>query len=663
MRSGRTSVCTAVLLFAGSILSSFYVQNDYKVRLHFPYKEAGLTKRQAAAHLLGRFTFGAKPGDIDAAVNIGLENWFEQQLTASLRDDSLDQKLSDYHALKLSNTEVVNIFPKAAKVLRMAVKDGVINKDSVNKADKAAYKNQLNAYMQQKGLQPEKELFRQLANQKILRAMYSNNQLQEVMTDFWFNHFNVSITKNDCAAFIPAYERDIIRPNALGKFGDILLATAKSPAMLMYLDNFSSTGADTAINSAENNFPKRRIALGLQKRAGDTAFEKLADRVNKKKKMAGLNENYAREVMELHTLGVDGGYTQSDVTQAARVLTGWTVYPMGDYGASNAIKKAIDRIGEDRLAEHGFMHDGDFLFAANRHDNGSKVVLGKTFRAGSGYEEGVQLLEMLAHHPSAAKFVCKKIAVRFVSDNPPQSLVDKMAKTFTGKDGDIRQVLITMVSSPEFWKKEAVRAKTKSPFELAVSAVRSLNAEITMPYQLYNWIDKMGQKLYFYQAPTGFPDKGQYWINTGALLNRMNFGLALASARIPGIKIDLLTLNNGHEPESAEAALATYSKIIMPQRDLTETVKRLTPLLRDPELEKKIDKAADKAVLPQQQQATLGQNAMMNEDMEENTGQTKQGKKGAEKNNMAAIKTTKETNNMMSQVVGIIIGSPEFQRR
>ncbi|MEJ7680871.1 MAG: DUF1800 family protein [Segetibacter sp.] len=201
---------------------------------------------------------------------------------------------------------------------------------------------------------------------------------------------------------------------------------------------------------------------------------------------------------------------------------------------------------------------------------------------------------MLAHYPSTAKFISKKIAVRFVSDNPPQSLLDKMAKTFTDEDGDIRQVLITMVSSPEFWKKEALRAKTKSPFELATSAVRSLNADILMPYQLYNWIDKMGQKLYFYQAPTGFPDKGQYWINTGALLNRMNFGLALASQRIPGVKVDLLALNNGHEPESAEAALATYSKIIMPEHDLTETVKRLTPLLRDPELEKKLTRLQTK---------------------------------------------------------------------
>ncbi|MEJ7672843.1 MAG: DUF1800 domain-containing protein [Chitinophagaceae bacterium] len=292
--------------------------------------------------------------------------------------------------------------------------------------------------------------------------------------------------------------------------------------------------------------------------------------------------------MELHTLGVDGGYTQQDVTQAARVLTGWTIYPMSDKGYGNAMKKMVDKVGDDKLTERGFVHEGDFLFAANRHDNKEKTVLGKTFAANGGYEEGVQLLKMLAHHSSTAKFISKKIAVRFVSDNPPQSLLDKMAKTFTEKNGDIKAVLITMATAPEFWSKSVIREKTKSPFELAISAVRALDADIKQPYQIFAWSDKMGQKLYFYQAPTGFPDKGQYWINTGALLNRMNFGLAIASQRIPGTKLDLLALNNRREPESSSAALITYSKLIMPERKLDSTIKKLTPLLNDPELVKKL---------------------------------------------------------------------------
>jgi len=537
-------LCIVITAIIATSFIAFRDSNSENAGTVFPWKQAGLTERQAVAHLLSRFTYGARPGDIDAVMKMGLEKWFRQQLDGNLSDDSLNQLLSDYDALKLTNAEVVATYPKGAQVLRMAVKDGVINKDSVNKADKKAYKGELKEYLQQNGMKPQQELFRQFINQKILRAAYSNNQLQEMMTDFWFNHFNVSITKNDCAQFIPAYERDVIRPNALGKFEDLLVATAKSPAMLLYLDNFSSSG--TSDNDSKADMQRRNKFISQQ--LGDSAMQKM----QKARKTQGLNENYAREVMELHTLGVDGGYTQQDVTNAARVLTGWTIYPMDDKGFGGGIKKMLDKIGEDKLRARGFVHEGDFLFAANRHDEGEKTVLGRHFAAGGGYEEGMELLTMLAHHPSTAHFIAGKIAVRFVSDNPPQSLIDKMAKTFAEKAGDIKQVLLTMVASREFWSAAAVHAKTKSPFELAVSAVRSMNGDIRQPYQLFNWISKMGQKIYYYQAPTGFPDNGQYWINTGALLERMNFGLALAAQRIPGIKVDTTALIvDNNKPEAA----------------------------------------------------------------------------------------------------------------
>ena len=546
------------LVFSTSfLLLSFFQHPNYKQHFSFPYKKAGLTEREAAAHLLSRFTYGATPGQVDKVVEMGLEKWFEQQLSGSLPDDSLDQKLTGYDALKLSNAQIVNTFPNPGQILRMAVKDGKVDKDSV-KTDKKEYRETLRAYMQEKGLKPQQELFRQFINQKVLRAAYGNNQLQEILTDFWFNHFNVSITKNDCAEYIPNYERDVIRPNVFGKFENLLLATAKSPAMLLYLDNFSSSGENTNADLPQNQKLRQMIQQRQEGMMTDSAQKNQLKKLQNAKKAQGLNENYAREVMELHTLGVDGGYTQQDVTQAARVLTGWTLYPNSDYGPGNQYRKIIEKVGEDKLTERGFVHEGDFLFAINRHDNKEKTVLGKTFAANGGYEEGVQLLKMLAHHPSTAKFICRKLAVRFVSDNPPQSLIDKMAKTFTEKDGDIKEVLITMTTSPEFWSKDVIRAKTKSPFELAISAVRALNVDIKQPYQLFVWADKMGQKMYFYQAPTGFPDKGQYWINTGALLNRMNFGLAIASQRIAGTKLDLLSLNNRHEPESAIAALLTY---------------------------------------------------------------------------------------------------------
>lgn len=633
-----------LLLCVFTVFTAFLPGYPSYSDLKFPYKKAGLTSEEAAAHLLSRFTYGATPGEVEEVVKIGPEKWFEAQLNAQLPDDSLNQLLDKYDALKLSNTEVVAQYPKGAQVLRMAVKDGVVNKDSV-KTDRKAYRSQLQNFMQQNGLKPEQELLRQFINQKILRAAYSDNQLQEVMTSFWFNHFNVSVVKNDCSQFIPAYERDVIRPNALGKFNDLLLASAKSPAMLYYLDNFSSSGNND--NAQQGDRPLRR-RLMLQMQNADTSHMANMPKL-KAKKAQGLNENYAREVMELHTLGVDGGYTQQDVTQAAKVLTGWTVYPMGAYG--NAGQKLMNRIGDDKLQSRGFIHEGDFLFNPNRHDSGEKTVLGHRFAAGGGYDEGVQLLTMLAHQQATAKFISKKLATRFVSDNPPQTLIDKMARTFMDKDGDIKQVLITMVDAPEFWSAAAVREKTKSPFELAIGSVRALHADVNQPYQLFDWINKMGEKIYYYQAPTGFPDKGQYWINTGALLNRMNFGLALASGRIPGVKVDLAALNNRHEPESAQAALTTYSKLILPGRPLDETIKRLTPMLNDPKLMEKVDQASAKTPA-----ATM---APANDDMMDQQA----GLKGKRKNNFIAMQTTAGNNTMLAQVVGVIIGSPEYQRR
>jgi len=594
----------------------------------FPYKKAGLTQRQAAAHLLNRFTYGATPGEVDKVVKMGLEKWFMQQLDGNLPDDSLNTILNKYDALKLSNKKIVAQYPKNPVVLRMAVRDGVVDKDSV-KTDRKEYKDLLANYMQQHGLKPEQELLRQLYNQKVLRAAYSNNQLQEVLTDFWFNHFNVSLTKNQSAQFIANYERDAIRPNVTGNFDALLLATAKSPAMLYFLDNFSSTGT----NVQRPRALIRNAANPLQA-----------------KKANGLNENYAREVMELHTLGVDGGYTQQDVTQAAKILTGWTAYPMGVYGNADAIEKLVDNIGESGLKQCGFVHEGDFLFTPNRHDNDEKIVLGRKFEEGGGYQEGVDLLEMLAHHPSTAKFITRKIGIRFVNDNPPQSLLDKMAKTFNQTNGSIRDVLITMVSSPEFWSVKALREKTKSPFELVISSARALNARIDQPIQLYNWANKIGQRMYAYQAPTGFPDRAQYWINSGALLNRMNFGLALATGRVPGVRVDLAALNNNHEPESPQAALATYSKLLMPERNLTQTIKQLLPMLNEKDLASKVETAASK--VPQ-----INTNEEMAMEMSGGVLKKKPNKIGLAQSNVNG------NNTMLAQVVGVILGSPEFQRK
>jgi uncharacterized protein (DUF1800 family) len=634
----------AVIVFA---MCSFLIDPPIKdAKYKFPYKEAKLTSRQAAAHLLSRFTYGAKPEQVDKVVKMGLEKWFIQQLNAGLADDSLNERLNKYDAINFSNKQVNQYFPQRPKVIRMAIDEGFIDKDSVGISGKKEYKDKVEEYMKQKGFRSEAELFRQFINQKILRAIYTNNQLQEVMTDFWFNHFNVSITKNQCALYIPAYERDVIRPNVFGSFQNILLATAKSPAMLLYLDNFTSSGTNQSFNGIAN---RRQGQQETQQR----------------RRLQGLNENYAREVMELHTMGVDGGYTQSDVTQAARVLTGWTIYPYTNYGAAAGMKKLLEKIPEEKLAEKGFVHEGDFLFTINRHDDDEKIVLGKKFAEGGGYKEGVELLSMLAHHQSTAKFISKKMAVRFVNDNPPQSLIDKMAKTFLEKDGDIKEVLLTMVAAHEFWNIDALREKTKSPFELAVSSIRSLDAEVELPFQLNNWITKMGQKLYFYQAPTGYPDKAQYWINTGSLLNRMNFGLALASQKIPGIKFDLAALNNHHEPESANDALRTYSKLLMPERDVESTIQRLTPLLTAPDIGKKVNAAAEQLSGNHSNDNNMQMNSEegMMEVSDNSALKEKVNRKNKLQSKDIVYNASFRNNSMLSQVVGIIIGSPEYQRR
>lgn len=530
-----------------------------------PYKKYGYTSAQAAARLLDRFSFGAKPGQVEALVAMGLDQWFEQQLEANQSNAQLEKRLANFKSLQLNNDSIVNRYLNAGQVIRLATRNGLLNRDSIQ-ADQAAYRAQLRQLMEQQGYLPIQELHRELVVQKLLRAAYSNNQLQEVLTDFWFNHFNVSATKNQCQQFIYTYERDAIRPNVLGSFKDLLLATAKHPAMLEYLDNASSVSM--------RNAPRLNA--------------------NAPRNARGLNENYAREVMELHTLGVDGGYTQADVTAVAKALTGWTVM------------------------------QGNFLFRPRMHDNEPKTILHKNFPANGGYQEGIDVLTMLAEHPSTAKFICTKLATRFVSDTPSASLIKNMVKTFQSSGGNIKEVLRTMVHDPSFWKKSAPHEKVKSPFELVISAVRATNAQVIQPFQLFNWCTKMGQRFYYYQAPTGFPDRASYWINTGSLLNRMNFGLAFAAQKIPGVRMDLAALNNYHEPESAIDALTVYSNLLLPQRDHSANIKRLIPLVNDEAVEEKINKAA-----------------------------------GAEEK----LVLEKGNKTLLSQVVGIIIGSPEFQRK
>jgi uncharacterized protein (DUF1800 family) len=615
-------------LVAGAILtlvlafSEKGVENAHSVRM--PYKKFGYTDKQAAARLLDRFSFGAKLGEVDAVAKMGLDKWFEQQLAGDITDDEVNTRLASYKTLSLSNETIANTYLNAGQLIRFAAKNGLLNRDSLQ-ADKKEYQAQVRMLMQQMNLRPLQELQTELINQKIIRAAYSKNQLHQVLTDFWFNHFNVSLTKGQCQQFIQTYERDAIRPNVVGSFSTLLNATAKHPAMLEFLDN---AGSVSDKNTLVNKRAEAAIQKQLEQRTDDmqmagTNGAQILQQTIRARKTQGLNENYAREIMELHTLGVDGGYTQADVTAVARSLTGWGVRPLIKDGPG---RNLYDRGVQNNFGNRGFVVKNDFFFRADKHDDEPKTILGKNFPANGGYHEGEAVLHMLAKHPSTAQFIAQKIATRFVSDTPATSLVNKMAETFRKTDGDIKAVLITMVNDPAFWNQQLSREKVKSPFELAISTIRATNADITQPAQVFNWCTKMGQKIYFYQAPTGFPDRASYWINTGALLNRMNFGLAFASQKIPGVKIDLAALNNNHEPESAEEALKVYSAIFLPERDHTQNIKRLTAMVADKSVADKINAAA-------------------------------------EKNNSQPIPSAPGNNSMMAQVAGIIIGSPEFQRK
>lgn len=618
------------LLFIFISLAFTVEQFNSDQRLQMPYRKEGLGEREAAEHLVGRLSFGARPGAVEKVLAIGLEKWVQQQLEQAAPDTELEKRLMGYDALSLDNETIVNTYLNAGQVVRMMQKNGTLSKDSMAKLEKADYRKDLLKLMQEKGLKLPQELNRQLVAQKLIRAVYSENQLQEMMTDFWFNHFNVSVTKGQSQPYVLTYERDAIRPHTLGKFESLLKATAQHPAMLYYLDNASS--------GSDNNVMNQRV-------------KKMLPANSKLKKPAGLNENYAREVMELHTLGVDGGYVQADVTEVARALTGWTVRPMMKDGYGERLSK----LKQSRLGKNMATIEGDFLFLAIRHDQQEKTVLGKKYPSNGGLNEGLEVLHQLATHPSTAKFICKKIATRFVCDTPSATLVTAMADVFTKTGGDIKQTMIAMLNSREFWKKEVLRSKIKSPFELVVSAIRATNADLRNANQLNDWCTRMGQKIYSYAAPTGFPDKASFWVNTGSLLNRMNFGLAIAAQRIPGVGMNLLALNNNHEPESVDDALQTYSTILLPGRNQKENISRLTSLVRDEALQERLDKALASTQPPTgNEEDKSGAGDMMDDAMAPKMGKGKVKK---------IPPMERAVSGQVAHVVGIIIGSPEFQRK
>lgn len=569
-----------------------------------PFEEHGWSREEAAVHLLSRFTYGPRPGDVDEVVRMGPEAWLEQQLSGRVNDGELERRLAELpEAYTLGSEEVLAKYPRPGQIRRMAEKEGLLTEGE--RPDRRAVFQML----QEKGMHPFFELGNTLFAQKLLHARHSEHGLREVLTDFWFNHFNVSLSNNRCAPFILAYERDAIRPNALGSFRELLGATAKHPAMLLYLDNAGSSASKEAVSTADTRMDEMGMSP-LRK-------ERMQQRISKRKK--GLNENYARELMELHTLGVDGGYTQEDVVEVARAFTGWTT------AAGRPVRQFQGR--KARMGEAiGIEMEGGFIFASPLHDAGSKRVLGYSFPAGGGREEGERVLDILTEHPSTAHHIARKLAVRFISDTPKESQVKEIAQSFLGSGGDMKQVMRTIAHSDGFWDRESRRAKVKSPFELVVSANRALGGELTPTRQLYGWMAKMGQPLYNYQAPTGFPDEADFWVSSATVLNRVNFALQAARGEVPGFS---------YSP-GREGDVSKLLRSLLPHQAIEETRAQVEALLADS------DNLQLERVTKFEARPNLGggRNRLAGERMR-----------------LAPEETRTAT------TVGLILGTPEFQRR
>jgi uncharacterized protein (DUF1800 family) len=460
------------------------------------------------AHVLDRLGYGPRPGDIEMVRRVGLANYIEQQLHPERIDDAaLQARLAPLATITLSTQQLARDYYLPAELEKRQQKRAQGDADPGAADGRAGKPPQVTEAMLK-----ARQVVVELNEQKMLRAVYSERQLEQVLTDFWFNHFNVFANKGPERMMLTAYERDVIRPHVLGSFRDLLGATSRSPAMLFYLDNWLSSdpnGVHPSMNRPTNNAPRRnRGRPGGIPRPTPPMVQR-----PQPQRSSGLNENYGRELLELHTLGVDGGYTQKDVVEVARAFTGWTI--------------AQPRTG------------GGFRFDPRMHDDGEKHVLGHTIKAGGGERDAEQVLDILARHPSTARFISTKLARRFVGDEPSQALIDRASKRFIDTDGDIREVVRTIVTSPEFLAAEAYRAKVKSPFEFVVSALRVVNADIEGGGGLVRAMQQLGMPLYQAQPPTGYGDTAEAWVNTGGLVNRMNFALALVQNKVAGVRVQL----------------------------------------------------------------------------------------------------------------------------
>ncbi len=587
-----------------------------------------LSADEAILHALNRLAYGPRPGDLERVRQMGLAKWIDEQLNPnSIDDKAVEARLENYPTLRMASAKLIAAYPQPKQAEKQAAKQaqGEQRRSDVAAATLArdmqasqgqgqnpageeagsssasaaqtaeSDSNELSpmkrapmkeASMKQdaspeanlatRGAGGKRDLLggdpnavpraiaddskrpqrivEELAMAKVTRAIYSLRHLQQILDDFWFNHFNVFAGKGEDRWYLTSYERDVIQPHTLGKFKDLLTATAKSPAMLFYLDNFLSADPRAAERQAAERATRQQARWGRNRQPFPPRPQQ---QQQAKKNVRGLNENYGRELMELHTLGVDGGYTQKDVTEVARCFTGWTI---------------------DKPREYP-----EFKFDDRLHDPDPKLVLGKKIHAG-GMRDAEEVLDLLVHHPSTAKFISTKLARRFISDNPPPALVARMAQTFQSSDGDIRAVMKTMIYSPEFWSRDAYRAKIKTPFELVISTARALGTDVDTPMPLVQWTGRIGEPLYQCQPPTGYADKADAWVNTGALLNRLNYSLALAGNKVRGSRSDAASLLGMDSSADAKAALDRAVQLFLGGQTGPMTVETLEKQLDSPQI-------------------------------------------------------------------------------
>ena len=622
-----------------------------------------LTEDQKAIHLLNRLGFGARPGDVEKVKAMGLQKYIEQQLNAGTIDDSVaEKKAGNLEVFNMTTAEVFAKYPNPGALIRALEGNGsnanqnAANQNPEEMTDKQRQERQqkLREYYQKYDLRPANQLLPQITSNRVLRAVYSERQLQEVMVDFWQNHFNVFAGKAAVRWYIPSYERDVLRKNALGNFRDLLVGTAQHPAMLFYLDNFESVSPNAQPPNVGNGRLQQMLRNGnltpqmreqIKQRQGITD-EQLDQRLKQaqnagQRQKRGLNENYARELMELHTMGVDSGYTQKDIVEVARAFTGWTIAdPRGYRRAAAGMINGTEEKRLDRIQRQAGVPDdiesGQFYFNERWHDKDAKMVLGQKVYEG-GVKDGLKVIDILVKSPATAKFIARKLATKFVSDNPSDALVGRVAASFSKSNGDIKTTLRALFTDKEFFAAENYRAKIKTPFELAVSAIRTIGADTNSSQAVLAMLNKLGEVPYGYQAPTGYPDTAEDWINTGALLERLNFAVALASNQIPGTHVDLKRFDAGNRAGILDKAIAGVLN-----NDISAASK--TTLL------KQVEKPLPDVKAP---------NDLEDADLE--ITNMRAGQEGGRNRQARLLKAS--GNPEVFKVVSLVLGTPEFQRQ